>query len=57
MDKKFFKYWIAKRLVELADWDEELGKYYVEVKTGYLPIDVDEYKYLKKYVQKHGGKV
>lgn len=48
LDEKFLLYYVAKKIINNAEWDEALGKFYVEIKDEYISLNSEEYNYLKK---------
>lgn len=48
LDKKFLLYYVSKRLVKNAEWDEILERFYVRLEHSYISLNVDEYKYLEE---------
>lgn len=48
LDKKFLLYYVSKRLVKNAEWDEVLERFYVRLEDSYISLNIDEYKYLEE---------
>lgn len=48
LNVKCLRHYLAKRITQNAEWDENLGNYYVKLNDGWISLTAEEYKYLKK---------
>lgn len=47
-DIDFLWYYLSKRIINNAEWDEARRRFYVKMENDYISFTAEEYKYLKR---------